>query len=119
MSGGISQSRFYMWRAVFAMAHADHEISPKEQAFMRAALDKENFTREQRAVLESDIEESQSPGDMFMQIAEQEDRSRFFYYARMLESVEIELADNHREMLAEDMRDDSYVLQKFLRRFKA
>ena len=32
MSEGIPESRFYMWRAVFAMAHADHVITDEERA---------------------------------------------------------------------------------------
>lgn len=148
-AGEVSESRFYMWRAIFAMAHADHEVSPKEQGFMRNVLDTENFDRQQRVILERDIETPQDPTDMFMQIAEQEDRSRFFYYARMLcwcdgsfdeqeqeimlrlkslhvrnvdfermmGALDMELADEHKDMLAQDMSIEGHALRKFMRRF--
>jgi len=80
----VSDSRFYMWRTIFAMAHADHEVTENEQKFMREALKDEKFSKKQREILEQDIETPQNAADMFMQIEEQEDRSRFFYYARML-----------------------------------
>lgn len=150
MGAGVSQSRFYMWRAIFALAHADHEVSDNEQGFMRDALKAESFSREQRRVLEQDIEVGQNPGDMFAKIAEQEDRSRFFYYARMLcwcdghfdeqeqeimqrltrahienidfprllESLDMELEEEIRQMLIADMGKQDHPLLKFLKRLK-
>jgi uncharacterized membrane protein YebE (DUF533 family) len=81
---GVSESRFYMWRAIFALAHADHEVTAEERKFMYNVLNSENFTAAQRRALEEGVEKRQDVGDLFVQIAEQEDRSRFFYYARML-----------------------------------
>ena len=80
----VSDSRFYMWRTIFAMAHADHQVTENEQSFMRDALKGEKFSKKQRQILEEDIKSPQNAADMFLKIDEQEDRSRFFYYARML-----------------------------------
>ncbi|MCB9991133.1 MAG: TerB family tellurite resistance protein [Rhodospirillales bacterium] len=80
----VTESQFYMWRAIFALAHADHEVTTEERKFMYGVLNNENFSNKQRLTLENDIERPQDVAEMFMSIAEQEDRSRFFYYARML-----------------------------------
>ncbi len=82
--GAVNDSRFYMWRAVFALAHADHTVTKDEREFMYNVLHSEAFSKEQRHILEDDILDPQDVTAMFMQIADQEDRSRFFYYARML-----------------------------------
>lgn len=145
---GLSESQFYMWRAIFAMAHADHEVTAEECKFMYDVLNKENFTAEQRLILETDIEKPQDVAEMFMCIAEQEDRSRFFYFARllcwcdgnfdqqeqeiilnlkklhvrnvdfikMLDSVDMQLADDERDMLVTDIRGGN-PLANFFRRF--
>lgn len=84
MSEGISESRFHMWRAVFAMAHADHVISGAEWAFMENYLRHVPFSPEQRAVLRQDMEEAQIPGEMFSRITEPEDQGAFFQFAREL-----------------------------------
>lgn len=81
---GVSESCFYMWRAIFAISHADRVVKEEEIDFMHEALDKEDFSSAQKEILESDIEQAQDTGSMFMKIAEQKDRSQFFYYARML-----------------------------------
>ncbi len=80
----VSESRFYMWRAIFAMAHADHVVTEDEREFMQQALSTIPFSPSQRDMLERDIEQAQDTGDMFMKIADQKDRSKFFFYARML-----------------------------------
>ena len=80
----VPESRFYMWRTIFAMVHADHEVTAEERKFVYNILNNENFSDEQRRILEQDIENPQDISEMFMQISDQQDRSRFFYYARML-----------------------------------
>ena len=45
MTNNVSESRFYMWRAIFALAHADHIVTDEEYRFMQKALDTENFQR--------------------------------------------------------------------------
>ena len=86
---------------------------------------------------------------LFMKIEDQEDRSRFFYFARMmcwsdgnfdeqeqkimlaletvhvrnidfdkaLASVDMELDEEQKEMIAEDMERDSNPFMSFFRRF--
>jgi uncharacterized membrane protein YebE (DUF533 family) len=81
---GVDESRFYMWRSIFAMAHADGVVTNEESMFMQDTLNSEDFSQEQRIILERDMQTPQDPLEMFMQVENQEDRSRFFYLARML-----------------------------------
>lgn len=80
----MNESRFYMWRAVFAMAHADRVVTAEEKSFLYKVLGDHDFSAEQRAILEADIDTAQDIGAMFSKIASQDDRSKFFYYARAL-----------------------------------
>jgi hypothetical protein len=81
---GVSDSEFNMWRAIFACAHADDVVTQEERRFMRKALNATAFSAEQRGVLEGDIEVKQDIAAMYKLVTDQEDRSRFFYFARML-----------------------------------
>lgn len=151
MTEAVSDSRFYMWRAIFAMAHADGIVTEEESRFMNKALQSESFSEPQRRILEDDIKTPQDVAAMFMKIGEQEDRSRFFYFARILcwsdgdfgeqeqkimltlkkihvsnvnfdqilESLDMELDEEHKEMLEEDMsggRENAII--NFFKRFK-
>lgn len=81
---GVSESTFHMWRAVFAMAHADDVVTEEEKKYLRGILAGEPFTAEQKSTLERDIEVAQDIAGMFVKIEDQHDRSQFFYHARML-----------------------------------
>lgn len=82
--GGVSESRFYMWRAVFALAHADHIVTAEERKYLNAVLAREPFSAEQKKILEQDIEHAQDIAEMYVRIDDQNDRSQFFYHARLL-----------------------------------
>ncbi len=81
---GMSDSRFYMWRAVFAMAHADHVVTAEEKKYLKGVLGSEPFNDDQKAILERDIDAAQDVAEMFLRVEDQSDRSQFFYHARML-----------------------------------
>ncbi|MBL4588960.1 MAG: TerB family tellurite resistance protein [Alphaproteobacteria bacterium] len=84
MTEQISESRFNMWRAIFAMAWADSVITEDEEKFMRDAIERYPFTEDQREVLELDMTKEQHVGTCFSHITEQQDRSDFFVFARLL-----------------------------------
>lgn len=81
---GMSDSRFHMWRAVFAMAHADDVVTVEEKKYLKDILNGESFNEEQKSILERDIDTAQDIAEMFLKIEDQNDRSQFFYHARML-----------------------------------
>ncbi|MCB9983248.1 MAG: TerB family tellurite resistance protein [Rhodospirillales bacterium] len=84
MSGGVSESRFYMWRAVFALAHIDRVVTDEEQALAGRYLESVPFSEEQKAVLRQDLLEAQDIEEMFEQIADPADQSEFFGFARLM-----------------------------------
>lgn len=80
----MTESRFFMWRAIFAMAHVDHVVTPEERAFLYKILAEQPFTEAQCVTLESDLENAQDVMELFQKILDQDDRSKFFRYARAL-----------------------------------
>tara|TARA_X000000950_G_scaffold36190_2_gene38672 strand:+ start:244 stop:717 length:474 start_codon:yes stop_codon:yes gene_type:complete len=84
MSKGVSQSHFYMWRTLFALAHADHVVSEEEVRFMAEALEDVPFSDEQKATLTEDISKAQNIEFMFAGITEPLDQAEFFNHAREL-----------------------------------
>lgn len=80
----MTESRFHMWRAIFALAHADEKITLEERQFLEDVLRREPFNDEQKALLQGDIKNAQDIGRMFKGITDQPDRSAFFYFARLL-----------------------------------
>ncbi len=80
----VSESRFNMWRAVFAMAHADNVVTVQERAFMENYLKQVPFSPRQAEALRQDMEEAQDVNEMFAQIVEPEDYAAFFQFAREL-----------------------------------
>lgn len=80
----ITASRFYMWRAIFALAHVDNVVTREERSFMNDVLGKVEFSADQRRTLEADMELGQNVADMFARVTDPEDRNKFFYFARML-----------------------------------
>lgn len=98
-SAGVTDSELNMWRAIFACAHADNVVTQEERRFLRKAINTEPFSDEQRAILEQDIEVKQEIGAMFKLIADQKDRSKFFYFARMLFWCDGDFAEQEQKIL--------------------
>lgn len=84
MTGNVTESRFYMWRALFAIAHADDKVCSEERHFMHKILQDYPFTAEQARILEADMAVKQDVAGLFEQITNPQDRSQFFDYARTL-----------------------------------
>ncbi len=84
MSDGVNKSQFYMWRTLFAVAHADNIVTDEEIEFMAQILDEVDFSDEQVSILKDDIMNAKNVEDMFDGITEEADRVRFFDFARDL-----------------------------------
>ena len=84
MSDVISVSQFYMWRTLFAVAHADEILAPGEVEYMANILEDVNFSEEQTQTLKDDIENPKDIEKMFAGITKAEDRLKFFNMARGL-----------------------------------
>lgn len=81
---GLSTSRFYMWRALFALAHADGVVSEQEMDFLNKNTEDLRLSSAQREILSRDLVEEQDPAVMFAQVTEGRDREEFFTLARVL-----------------------------------
>lgn len=84
MSEGISASRFYMWRAVVAMAHADDIVTPHEVHFLQESMKDVDLNAAQMEILSGDLGVPQDIYMMFSQITEEQDQKNFFKLARII-----------------------------------
>lgn len=84
MSNGVNQSQFYMWRTLFAVAHADDIVTDEEIEFMAHILTDIDFSDEQTKTLKDDIMNAKDVEFMFEGITNSDDRVRFFDLARDL-----------------------------------
>lgn len=80
----VSDSRFYMWRTLFSVAHADNIVTDEEITFMAHILEDVNFSDEQTTLLKDDIINPKNVEDMFRGMTDQNDRKEFFSFARDL-----------------------------------
>ena len=84
MSEGVSESRFYMWRAVVAMVHADGVVTPHEVSFLNDYIHDINLSKEQMETIGLDLQTPQDVYEMFLNISDRNDKKDFFSLARAL-----------------------------------
>lgn len=77
----VSESQFYMWRTLFALAHVDRYVSNDELRFMVEALEDVPFLEDQITILKQDIKEPQDVFEMYQNIKDDTDRIEFFRFA--------------------------------------
>ncbi len=104
----VTESQFYMWRAVFAMAHVDGRIRQPERDLMLEILNEFDFSTHQRAVLEADMDAPQDPMDMYRLIPSYEDKTKFFEFATQMVKVDGEFHVTEREVLSRIQRRHIY-----------
>lgn len=80
----MTESHFNMWRAMVALAHADHKVTTEEREFMRKKFDGLNFTEEQKEQLHAELDDAQDVIPLFEKITDKRDRAEFIYFARLL-----------------------------------
>ncbi len=99
MSNAICQSRFFMWRTLFAVAHADNIVTDEEITFMANVLENFEFTDTQNAILKDDIVNPKDVEKMFKSITNKEDRLAFFNFASDLVWVDGKFASEEQEIM--------------------
>ncbi len=107
MSGSITKSRFHMWRAVLAMAHADNKVTQEEVGFVENYLERIPFSRKQKNILRDDLQNPKKVGDMLSGVINPTDRADFFQFATMLA-----WSDNDYSIREKDLVDRLTVDQK-------
>ncbi|MFN3701364.1 MAG: TerB family tellurite resistance protein [Alphaproteobacteria bacterium] len=80
----VTESQFYMWRTLFAIAHADDIVTSEEVRYLSEALADIPFSEEQKTVLQQDISTPQDIEEMFDKIVDAKDQAAFFNFARQL-----------------------------------
>jgi len=99
MSGQVTESQFYMWRAIFALAHADDVVSDEELRFMSEILEDIPFSDEQKSILKSDATEEQSVEAMFKKITDPVDQAEFFRFASKLAHIDGDFGEEEQEVM--------------------
>lgn len=107
-----SESRFYMWRAVFAMAHIDGKITPEELSFARQYLANAPFTQAQKDILIHDLDVPQNVGEMLLNVSDMADQADFFQFSHMLAWKDGEFSAQEQNLL-ERLTEEQ--MQKFNR----
>ena len=96
---GVSESAFYMWRTVFAIAHADNILSNQEIRYMVEVLEDVPFSEEQRDILNDDIHNAKSPSARFAFVTETRDQVRFFKHAREMVWIDGDYAPEEQDVM--------------------
>ena len=99
----MNESRFNMWRAIVALAHADHKITSEEKDFILDKMKGGPMNAAQADIIRQDLTQSRQVGDFMPLITAPEDRSTVVYYARMLVWSDGEY-DQQEEKLVELLR---------------
>jgi hypothetical protein len=81
---GVSESEFYMWRAVFAFAFVDNILSVEEQELLQTYANTVDFSMMQRQVLRLDFKSPPNVVEMFSKITEERHKKHFCVLARAL-----------------------------------
>ena len=81
---GVSESEFYMWRAVFAFSIVDNMLSMEEQRLLHSYLNAVPFSEVQLATIKDDFKAQQDVEALYKKITDPKDRERFCVLARAL-----------------------------------
>ncbi|MAE50583.1 MAG: hypothetical protein CMH27_02105 [Micavibrio sp.] len=99
MSQKVTESQFYMWRALFAMSHADNIVTDEEIRFMTEALEDLPFSPEQKNILKEDIFNPQDIVEMYGKISDPTDQAAFFNFARELVWIDGDYGEEEQEIM--------------------
>ena len=99
MSQGISDSQFYMWRTLFAVAHADDVVTDEEVRFMAEALEDIPFSDEQQTILNDDVKHAQDIKVMFAGVTDVHDQASFFKFAHELVHIDGDYGAEEQEIM--------------------
>ncbi len=88
MNSEIDESKFNLWRGVVALAHVDGRVLEEEASWIRGMLIRLPFTDEQRATLESDIDNEGDIEAILNKITDRKDKATLLHFANMLFKVD-------------------------------
>ncbi|MBI1216122.1 MAG: hypothetical protein GC185_09930 [Alphaproteobacteria bacterium] len=84
----VSNSTFYMWRCIIAIAHADGTVQPEEYKYIEriiANMDRVyGLSDEQKQTFEEDFKTPQNISDLLPQINDPQVRAQLIYFGGLL-----------------------------------
>lgn len=99
----FNNSKFYMWRCVTAMAHADGFVDRNEVDHLKGIFDKmfakEALNQEKYDVLINDLAEEQNISSLFAQINDPKYRAQVIHFARLLAYKDGEFSPSEEQLL--------------------
>lgn len=102
---GVSDSKFYMWRTLFAIAHADDVVTDEELRFMTEAIEDVGFSPVQKEILRKDISTPQDITEMFRKIEDTKDQAAFFKFARSIVWIDGDYGEEEQEIMLKLKRE--------------
>ncbi len=98
-SKSITESEFIMWRAVFAFAFVDNNLSLEEQELLKSYLYQVPFSTAQLVVLREDIQNPKDVVPLYRKITDHADKKRFCVSARAIVWCEGDMTGQEKEIL--------------------
>lgn len=80
----VSTSKFYMFRCLAAIAHADGIVCDEERAYLMALITHNPFSDEQKATLLNDLDQAQKIENLLPYINDPVYRGQIAYFARIM-----------------------------------
>ena len=80
----VSTSKFYMFRCLIALAHADGVFCNEERAYMTAFINHLPFTNEQEEILHNDFDKPEDVGSLLKYVNDKTYRTQILYFARLM-----------------------------------
>lgn len=80
----MTESEFFMWRAVFSFAFVDSGLSMSERELLSSYLAKADFSEVQKHILKEDINDPPDVQDMYSHVTRPQDKEKFCSLARAL-----------------------------------
>lgn len=112
----VSESRFYMWRGVVAIAHADGVVTPHEISFINKFMAETPFSKAQRDIIGEDLRNPKHAHDMFANITSKKDKTDFFSLARALSWCDGDFDEQEKVIIErlerENLIDENKALMK-------
>jgi tellurite resistance protein len=105
----ISESLFYMWRCVIALAHADGEVQAEERAYIERIIGNLDrvygLTPEQKKTYADDLATAPKLAELLPHVKEPQDRASLVYFADIIVWADGTLSAEE-EKLLKQLRDD-------------
>lgn len=84
MSSTVTDSHFNMWRAVTALAHADHVVQPSEIEFIQKKFERLPFSPEQKAQIEAELKKPADLSIVIPLVTDPSDRATLIHFGRLM-----------------------------------